>query len=108
MPSVDVSNGQIADLRAVEQLTSLTDISRLLHETLAKERGLEAELDQLLSRRGELEQTLLSLHTGSREVQVLLTVQPVSNTCRCLDSAADTRSGQGRSRKPCRQRQADF
>ena len=57
-----------ADISSIEKLTSLNDISRLLHETVARERGLEAELDQLLSRRGELEQKLLSLHASSREV----------------------------------------
>lgn len=67
---MDTYDVKIPDLRAVEQLTSLTDISRLLHETLATERGLEAELEQLLSTRGVLEQRLLALHTESREVRV--------------------------------------
>ena len=70
MNQVDTHDVNIPDFRAIEQLTSLTDISRLLHETLATERGLEAELDQLLSRRGELEQSLLALHDESREVRV--------------------------------------
>ena len=70
MTQVDNHDFHITDIRVVEQLTSLTDISRLLHETLATERGLEAELDQLLSRRGDLEQNLLALHAGSREVCV--------------------------------------
>lgn len=56
------------DVSSVEKLSSLNDISRLLHETLAQERGLEAELDQLLNRRGELEETLVTLHTDSTEV----------------------------------------
>ena len=68
MNQVDTHDVKIPDLRGVEQLTSLTDISRLLHETLATERGLEAELDRLLSRRGDLEQSLLALHEESREV----------------------------------------
>ena len=70
MTQVDNHDLHINDIRVVEQLTSLTDISRMLHETLATERGLEAELDQLLSRRGDLEQNLLALHAGSREVCV--------------------------------------
>ena len=65
----------LADISSIEKLTSLNDISRLLHETVARERGLEAELDQLLSRRGELEQNLLSLHASSREVSSLVTGQ---------------------------------
>lgn len=56
------------DINSVEKLSSLIDISRLLHDTLAHERGLEAELDQLLNRRGDLEQTLVTLHTDSTEV----------------------------------------
>ena len=68
MLAVDGDERQIADISTVEKLTSLSDISRLLHETLAKERGLEAELDQLLNRRGELEKSLIDLHAGSREV----------------------------------------
>ena len=94
MIQVDTHDVQVTEIRAVEQLTSLTDISRLLHETLATERGLEAELDQLLSRRGDLEQHLLALHTGSREVcvamcsiQVLLAEQTLSQI------AADVGSG---------------
>lgn len=70
MTQVENRDVHITDIRAVEQLTSLTDISRLLHETLATERGLEAELDQLLSRRGDMEQSLLALHAGSKEVCV--------------------------------------
>ncbi|DBB16575.1 TPA: Golgi transport complex subunit 4 [Trebouxia sp. C0006] len=67
MPGTELDESLIADISAVEKLTSLSDISRLLHDTLAKERGLEAELDQLLHRRGELEKGLLDLHAGSRE-----------------------------------------
>lgn len=69
MLGLNVDEGLIADISIVEKLTSLSDISRLLHETLAKERGLEAELDQLLNRRGELEQGLIELHASSREVR---------------------------------------
>lgn len=78
MTQVENHDVHITDIRAVEQLTSLTDISRLLHETLATERGLEAELDQLLSRRGDLEQNLLALHAGSREVCVCQLQQATS------------------------------
>lgn len=106
----------ISDVRAVEQLTCLTDISRLLHETLATERGLEAELDQLLSSRGDLEQNLLALHSDSREVCVghiqLLAVAQCPN-CYSLNLSpysctADTGGGQGGSRDPRKQCQADI
>ena len=72
--SADEEEFPVADVGSIEKLTSLNDISRLLHETVARERGLEAELDQLLSRRGELEQNLLSLHASSREVSSLMPV----------------------------------
>ena len=77
----------IPDVRAVEQLTCLTDISRLLHETLATERGLEAELDQLLSRRGNLEQNLLALHSNGREVCIAhIQLLPVAEWHNCFHS----------------------
>ena len=72
MPAVEREEVKIAVVSAVECLTSLSDISRILHETLAKERSLEAELDQLLNRRGEIEKGLIALHAGSREVRAPL------------------------------------
>ena len=70
MPGIELDESLVADISVVENLTSLSDISRLLHITLAKERGLEAELDRLLHRRRELEKGLLDLHVGSREVKL--------------------------------------
>lgn len=66
---MELQSNWVLDVNLVENLTTLSDISRLLHETLAQERGLEAELDQLLNRRGQLEQSLVTLHTDSTEVQ---------------------------------------
>ncbi|DBA99835.1 TPA: Golgi transport complex subunit 4, variant 2 [Trebouxia sp. C0004] len=67
MLGIEIGESLVLDISAVTKLTSLSDISRLLQDTLAIERGLEAELDQLLHRRGELEKGLLDLHAGSRE-----------------------------------------
>ena len=67
----DTVESPLLDIGAVEKITSLADISRLLQETLARERGLEAELDQLLNRRGDVEQSLLALHASSRDVSAL-------------------------------------
>lgn len=69
MPAINLQSNWLTDVSSIEKLTSLHDISRLLHETMASERGLEAELEQLLSRRGKLEQTLVALHSDSSEVQ---------------------------------------
>lgn len=54
-----------------QQLSSLTnqaDINRLLHETIAWERSLEAELDKQLGRRSELERDILQLNAATSEV----------------------------------------
>ncbi|KAK9830013.1 hypothetical protein WJX72_009198 [[Myrmecia] bisecta] len=49
------------------QLTNLNDINRLLHETVAKERSIDAELEQLLSKREDIEAGLLVLHSATAE-----------------------------------------
>jgi hypothetical protein len=87
MPGIELDESLVADISAVEKLTSLSDISRLLHDTLAKERGLEAELDQLLNRRGELEKGLLDLHAGSREVNLRLLTLTLTGGALCKDPA---------------------
>ena len=56
-------------LEAVRALRSAADVNRLLHEASARERGIDAELEQLLGRRGELEARLLELHASTEEVR---------------------------------------
>ena len=46
----------ISDLAIIKKLTSVADISRLLHDTLARERAVDQELEQLLGRRVQVEQ----------------------------------------------------
>lgn len=46
----------------VRELDSLHDISRLLQEVVGHERTVNAELEELLSKRGALESTIISLH----------------------------------------------
>jgi len=102
MSGIELDESLIADISAVEKLTSLSDISRLLHDTLAKERGLEAELDQLLHRRGELEKGLLDLHAGSREVNLSrLTLTLTGGTWQgpSILLSADIGSGKSRGRE---------
>lgn len=56
------------DLALIHRLTNLNDINRILHETIAKERSIDNELDQLLSKRGDLERSFLLLNTPTAEV----------------------------------------
>ena len=51
---------------------SLTDgnAMQVLHETQAKERSIEEELEKLLQQREQLEGMLLQLHSSTREVQL--------------------------------------
>lgn len=57
------------DLASVRQLSNVNEVHRLLHEANTRERSIDAELEQLLSRRGELEQSLLALHASTAEVR---------------------------------------
>jgi hypothetical protein len=52
----------------INNFTNLTDINRVLHETLAKERTIDLELEKLLGKRGELESKFLSLHASTSEL----------------------------------------
>jgi hypothetical protein len=63
------------DFSAVRRLTNLNDINRALHETVARERSMEAELELLLSRRGEIERSFLDLHDSAAEVKLLVPIQ---------------------------------
>ena len=58
----------IGDLAIIRKLTSVADISRLLHDTLARERAVDQELEQLLGRRLQVEQGLLGLRGSTAEV----------------------------------------
>ena len=59
----------IGDLAIIRKLTSVADISRLLHDTLARERAVDQELEQLLGRRVQVEQGLLGLRGSTAEVR---------------------------------------
>ncbi len=56
------------DFGAVKRLTNLNDIVRALHETHARERSIEGELEQLLSKRSDIERSFLRLHSTASEV----------------------------------------
>lgn len=55
--------------KQLTSLTNLNDINRLLHETIARERGIEADLDRQLSRRNDLERNILLLNATTSEVR---------------------------------------
>ncbi|KAF6250525.1 component of oligomeric golgi complex 4, partial [Scenedesmus sp. NREL 46B-D3] len=61
-----VSSKQLASI------TNLNDCSRLLHETIAKERAIEAELDKQLSKRSDLERNILLLNATTSEMLELV------------------------------------
>lgn len=65
--SAAVANTNV-DINLIHRLTNLNEINRLLHETIAKERTIDGELDKLLSKRAELERSFLLLNTPTAEV----------------------------------------
>lgn len=58
------------DLESIRRLTNLADINRALHETHARERSIEAELEELLSKRDAIEETFVTLHDSASEVRM--------------------------------------
>jgi len=67
--TVSIAAGS-ADWNQLSSLTNLNDINRLLHETIAWERSIEADLDKQLGRRTELERDILQLNAATSEVSV--------------------------------------
>jgi hypothetical protein len=57
-----------ADWGQLTSLTNLNDINRLLHETIAWERSIEADLDKQLGKRTDLEREILQLNAATSEV----------------------------------------
>lgn len=53
----------------VRRLDNLGEVTRVLGEVVALERGVNAELEELLDRRATLEGTLISLHGSTSEVR---------------------------------------
>lgn len=60
-----------ADWTQLSSLTNQNEINRLLHETIAWERSIEADLDKQLGRRTELERDILQLNAATSEVRGL-------------------------------------
>lgn len=72
------------DFSSVKRLTNLTDINRALHETVARERSIEAELEQLLSKRAEIEKGFVNLHDSASDVMLVLITPAVMSHLRNL------------------------
>lgn len=58
-------------MSGLRELTNLNDITRVLHEMLARERGVNAELEGLITKRGTLEAGLITLRSSTAEVRWL-------------------------------------
>ena len=56
------------EFNSVKRLTNLNEINCALHETVARERSIEAELEQLLSKRAEIEKGFVNLHDSASDV----------------------------------------
>ena len=72
------------DFSSVKRLTNLTDINRALHETVARERSIEAELEQLLSKRVEIEKGFVNLQDSASDVMLVLITPAVMSHLRNL------------------------
>ncbi len=99
------------DLSLIYKLTNVNDVNRLLHETVAKERAVDLELDRQLSKRSDLERNFLLLNTPTAEVLCQLwhlqskvipyravATAPFPDdscmcSCRCLGLQADGNTG---------------
>ena len=71
-----VQQGQLASsaqpsMAGLRELTNLNDITRVLHEMLARERSVNAELEGLITKRGMLEAGLVTLRSSTAEVRWL-------------------------------------
>lgn len=55
-------------MAGLHDLTNLNDITRLLHEMLAKERSVNAELEGLLQKRSTLEGSMVTLQSSTAEM----------------------------------------
>ncbi|KAG2447879.1 hypothetical protein HYH02_007335 [Chlamydomonas schloesseri] len=60
------------DLSVINRLTNISDVNKILHETVARERGIDSELDRQLSKRSDLERNFLLLNTPTAETLELV------------------------------------
>ncbi|KAL4441200.1 hypothetical protein ABPG77_011437 [Micractinium sp. CCAP 211/92] len=82
------SGGAGFGLDAVRQLSSVAEVNRLLHEASARERAIDNELEQLLSKRGELQHCLVELHTSTEEMLQVMKAEAEALAASTGDTAA--------------------
>ncbi|KXZ41619.1 hypothetical protein GPECTOR_358g126 [Gonium pectorale] len=80
------------DVNVIYKLTNIADVTRLLNETVARERAIDQDLDRQLSKRSDLERNFLLLNTPTAETLELVRadceqlLQSVQSTAQLADS----------------------
>ncbi|GIL67932.1 hypothetical protein Vafri_21202, partial [Volvox africanus] len=80
------------DLNLIYKLTNVSDATKLLHETVARERAIDQDLDRQLSKRSDLERNFLLLNTPTAETLELVRadceqlLQSVQGTAQLADN----------------------
>ncbi|EFJ43661.1 component of oligomeric golgi complex 4 [Volvox carteri f. nagariensis] len=80
------------DLNLIYKLTNVSDVTKLLHETVARERAIDQDLDRQLSKRSDLERNFLLLNTPTAETLELVRadceqlLQSVQGTAQLADN----------------------
>ena len=82
---------------SMEDIHGLMDVAamtRMLHETIAKERAIEGELEELLASRADVERRLMSLQAAAEVLELVATdadavMARVSGTCRLAEQVND-------------------
>ena len=94
--SIDSSTVKFGTPEALEYVRSLTDVgamTRLLHECIAYQRSLDADLDTLLSQRTELDRSLVDLQKSAEILDIVKAdadhmLGNVSSTCDLADQVS--------------------
>lgn len=91
--SVTVAFGAPEALDYVRSLTDVGAMNRLLHECIAYQRALDAELDNILTQRTELDKQLLQLQRSSEVLDIVKSdsdhmLSNVSSTCDLADDVS--------------------
>ncbi|XP_010263126.1 PREDICTED: conserved oligomeric Golgi complex subunit 4 [Nelumbo nucifera] len=91
-----VASVKFGSREALEQVRKLTDVgamTRLLHECIAYQRGLDVELEKLLTQRTELDKQLLNLQKSAEVLEIVKAdsdymLSNVRSTCDLADQVS--------------------
>ncbi|KAF8391623.1 hypothetical protein HHK36_023929 [Tetracentron sinense] len=91
-----VSYVKFGNSEALEQIRKLTDVgamTRLLHECIAYQRGLDLDLENLLSQRTDLDKQLLNLQKSAQVLEIVKAdsdhmLSNVRSTCNLADQVS--------------------